>query len=512
MSYGTGAVFCCPAHDQRDFDFAKKYSLPIKQVIFSEQGVDLEQEAYLGSGIMGCSDFLDGMTVSDAKKSIIEKLISLGICKEQVYYRLHDWGISRQRYWGCPIPIIYCNKCGIVSVDKKDLPVTLPEDIDFTKSGNPLNNHPTWKYVKCPSCGTDAERETDTFDTFFESSWYFAAFCGIGNGIDKDICNKLLPVNYYIGGIEHAVLHLLYSRFFCRALSKCGYFNIKEPFSSLITQGMVCHATYLDDQGNYLFPEEGRKMMQEGKNVTVGRAEKMSKSKKNVVHLDYIIDKYGADSARLFILSDTPPERDIEWLDENIEGVSRYLNKLWKMVVDYDQIKLNFVCDNIPNDTIKYRVDVHRILNDITNDLEFYRFNCAVAKFRELSNIIAEMIRLSINNHVISEAIYILIRVIEPFVPHIAERLWKTIGGQGMLCNQLWPKVDSKLLVRKNIDIAVQVNGKFIKAVSVPSNIDDDTLKSIALEVAQKRICNNPVKNMYIIPGRVINIVTIKSS
>ncbi|QLK57720.1 leucine--tRNA ligase [Ehrlichia ruminantium] len=512
MNYGTGAVFCCPAHDQRDFDFAKKYSLPIKQVIFPEQNIDLEREAYVGSGIMGCSGFLDGMTVDDAKKSIIEKLISLGICKKQVYYRLHDWGISRQRYWGCPIPIIYCKKCGIVPVDKKDLPITLPEDIDFTKSGNPLDNHPTWKYTKCPSCGADAKRETDTFDTFFESSWYFAAFCGIGKGIDKDVCNKLLPVDYYIGGIEHAVLHLLYSRFFCRALTRCGYFDVKEPFSSLITQGMVCHSTYLDKYGNYLFPEDGKKMIQEGKYITVGRAEKMSKSKKNVVHLDDIIDKYGADSARLFILSDTPPERDIEWLDENIEGVSRYLNKLWKMIVDYDQIEQNFVFNDISDDAVEYRMNVHKILNDITNDLEFYRFNCAVAKFRELSNVISEMIRLSINHHVVSEAIYILIRVVEPFIPHIAEKLWQIVGGQGMLCNQLWPKVDSQLLIKKNVNIVIQVNGKFIKAVSVPNDIDDDTLKSIALEAAQRRIDNSSVKNIYIIPGRVINIVMTKSS
>ena len=511
MDYATGAIFGCPAHDQRDFEFAKKYSLPIKQVVFSETDVNLEKGAYIGSGTMKCSDFLDGMTIDEAKKTVVERLALLGVCREKTYYKLHDWGISRQRYWGCPIPIIYCEKCGVVPVDKEDLPITLPEDVDFTKSGNPLDNHPTWKYVKCPSCGADAERETDTFDTFFESSWYFAAFCDLNKGIDKDICNALLPVNYYIGGIEHAVLHLLYSRFFCRALTKCGYFNIKEPFSNLITQGMVCHATYLDEQNNYLFPEDAKKMMQEGKRVTIGRAEKMSKSKKNVVNLDYIIDKYGADTARLFILSDTPPERDIEWLDEGIEGASRYLGKLWRMIVSYDQINLNFGEENILDTDLDHRRCVHKILNDITSDLEFCRLNCAVAKFRELSNVIAEMIRTSVNCYVISEAIYILVRVIEPFIPHIAEKLWEVIGGNGMLWNQVWPQAKAELLIEKNIAIAIQVNGKFVKTLKVSNDIDDEQLKSLALEVAKNKIGNNVVKNMYVIPKRVVNIVIAKS-
>ncbi|ABD45082.1 leucine--tRNA ligase [Ehrlichia chaffeensis str. Heartland] len=512
MDYATGAIFGCPAHDQRDFEFAKKYSLPVKQVVFPEVDVNLDKEAYVGSGIMKHSDFLDGMTVDEAKKAIVAKLTFLGVCKEITYYRMHDWGISRQRYWGCPIPIIYCKKCGTVPVDKKDLPVTLPKDVDFTKYGNPLDNHPTWKYVKCPSCGMDAERETDTFDTFFESSWYFAAFCGTSNGINKDVCNMLLPVNYYVGGVEHAVLHLLYSRFFCRALTKCGYFNIKEPFSNLITQGMVCHSTYSDEQGNYLFPEEAKKMMENGQHVTVGRAEKMSKSKKNVVNLEYIIDKYGADTARLFILSDTPPERDIEWLDDGIEGASRYLSKLWRVIISYDKFNLNFNKENIIGDDVKYRRSVHKILSGITNDLDFCRLNCAVAKFRELSNIISEMIRTSVNCYVVSEAIYILIRVIEPFIPHIAEKLWENIGGKGMLWNQVWPKADSELLVERNVTIVVQVNGKFVKALTVANDIDDDQLKSMALEIAKNRIGGNVVKDIYVIPKRVINIVAVKPS
>ncbi|AAZ68329.1 leucine--tRNA ligase [Ehrlichia canis] len=512
MDYATGAVFGCPAHDQRDFEFAKKYNLQIKQVVFPEIDIDLGKEAYVGSGTMKNSDFLDGMTVDEAKEAMIAKLQLLGIGDKMTYYRIHDWGISRQRYWGCPIPIIYCEKCGTVPVSRKDLPVTLPQDVDFTKSGNPLDNHPTWKYVKCPSCGMDAERETDTFDTFFESSWYFAAFCGTSSGIDKDTCNMLLPVDYYIGGIEHAVLHLLYSRFFCRALTKCGYFNVKEPFSSLITQGMVCHATYSDAQGNYLFPEEARKMMEEGQHVNVGRAEKMSKSKKNVVNLEYIIDKYGADTARLFILSDTPPDRDIEWLDDGIEGASKYLSKLWRMIVSYDQINLNFNVEDIPEDAIKYRRCVHKIVSDITSDLEFCRLNCAVAKFRELSNILSEMIRTSVNSDVVSEAICILIRVIEPFIPHIAEKLWENIGGKDMLWNQMWPKADTELLIERNVNIAVQVNGKFIRTLTVANNIDNDQLKSMALEMAKNKIGNSVVKNVYIIPKRAVNIVIEKLS
>ena len=512
MDYATGAIFGCPAHDQRDFEFAKKYSLPIKQVIFPEVDINLEKEAYVGSGTMKNSNFLDGMTIDEAKKVIIERLTLLGICREKTYYKLHDWGISRQRYWGCPIPVIYCKKCGIVPVSKEDLPVTLPEDVDFTKTGNPLDNHPTWKYTKCTSCGADAERETDTFDTFFESSWYFAAFCGISKGIDKNMCNALLPVNYYVGGVEHAVLHLLYSRFFCRVLTKCGYFNIKEPFSTLITQGMVCHSTYLDEQGNYLFPEDAKKMMQDGKHVTVGRAEKMSKSKKNVVNLDDIIDKYGADTARLFILSDTPPERDVEWLDEGIEGASRYLSKLWRMITSYDQINLDFSKAGIQESDLEHRRSVHKILNDITGDLEFCRLNCAVAKFRELSNIIAEMIKTSVNSCVVSEAICILIRVIEPFIPHIAEKLWEVIGGKGMLCSQIWPQSNSELLVERSVNVAVQVNGKFVKTLKVSNEIDNEQLKSLALEIAKNKIGNNVVKNIYIVPRRVVNIVIIKSN
>ena len=508
MDYATGAIFGCPAHDQRDFEFARKYFLPIKQVIFPEVDVNLEKEAYVGSGVMKNSEFLNNMTVDKAREAIIDKLILLGIGKKVTYYRMHDWGISRQRYWGCPIPIIYCEKCGTVPVNKEDLPVTLPEDVDFTKSGNPLDNHPTWKYVKCPSCGVDAERETDTFDTFFESSWYFAAFCGIDNGIDRGTCNMLLPVNYYVGGIEHAVLHLLYSRFFCRALTKCGYFNIKEPFSYLITQGMVCHSTYSDEQGNYLFPEEAKEMMKKGQYVAIGRAEKMSKSKKNVVSLEYIIDKYGADAARLFILSDTPPERDIEWSDDGIEGGSRYLSKLWKMIISYDQLNLDFSERSIPEDAFEYRRCIHKILSNITNDLNFCRLNCAVAKFRELSNVIAEMIKTSVNCYIVSEAIYILIRVIEPFIPHIAEKLWENIGGKGMLWNQVWPKVDSELLVEKDITIAVQVNGKFVKTLTINNNIDDNQLKVMALETAKNRIGKNVVENIYVIPKRVINIIT----
>ncbi|KJV68693.1 leucine--tRNA ligase [Candidatus Neoehrlichia procyonis] len=509
--YGTGAIFGCPAHDRRDFEFAVKYNLPIIQVIFPIDNniVDVEKEAYVGSGILGNSEFLNGMTVNNARESIITRLESMGKCKYTVNYKLHDWGISRQRYWGCPIPIIYCEQCGIVPVDKKDLPVTLPEDVDFSKTGNPIANHPTWKYVKCPTCGANAERETDTFDTFFESSWYFAAFCGTNHKIDNEACNKILPVNCYIGGIEHAILHLLYSRFFCRILTQCGYFNIKEPFSTLITQGMVCHATYQDKNGNYLFPEEAKEMIRKGEYVLTGRSEKMSKSKKNIIDPYEIIKKYGADAARLFVLSDTPIERDIEWSDEGIKGSWKYINRLWDVISTNDKINTKFDNSAVENQELEYLSRIHKILYDINNDFQHYRLNCVIARCREMTNVVFSMIEeKSISYSVINEGVCILLRVIEPFIPHVSEKLWEVIGGGEMLCNQKWPTVNMKLLINDNITIVVQVDGKFCKALTVTSNTDHETLKEISLNAAKYKIVNKEIKNVYVIPNKVVNIIT----
>ncbi|MCA4774468.1 leucine--tRNA ligase, partial [Wolbachia endosymbiont of Mansonella perstans] len=447
MEYGEGAIFGCPAHDQRDFEFAQKYDLPIVPVIRGEsaQATETLKEACTDDGAMFNSEFLNGLTVKKAREVAIKKLEEKGIGKKTINYRLHDWGISRQRYWGCPIPIIYCKDCGTVPVPEKDLPVVLPTDVEFKGGGNPLDKHLTWKFVDCPKCGKQAERETDTFDTFFESSWYFAAFCSENKSINKDACDRFMPVDYYIGGIEHAILHLLYSRFFCRALTKCGYLNIKEPFSTLITQGMVCHVTYKDENGKWLFPEEAKELMAQGAKVQVGKVEKMSKSKKNTVDPNFIIEKYGADTARLFVLSDTPSEKDMEWSDDGVEGCSRYINKLWRMVMQLRPVNIHYDNENVTAKLLEYRKKIHKLLHGITDDLESCRLNCVVAKFHEMTNLIAE-IDVKNGKSLIDEGICILIRVIEPFIPHLAENLWQEIGGEGMLCLQPWPKAVESLL------------------------------------------------------------------
>ena len=386
MDYGTGAIFGCPAHDDRDKEFAQKYNLPIIEVVNAEE-------------IMINSDFLNNMNVSEAKAKMIAVLEEKKLAKSKTHFRLRDWGISRQRYWGCPIPIIHCNSCGIVPVPEENLPVELPEDIKCGGVGNPLDLHPTWKHVDCPKCKNKALRETDTFDTFFESSWYFLRFCNPhhSNVIDAKACNYWMNVDQYIGGIEHAALHLLYSRFFTKAMSECGYFNIREPFDNLLTQGMILHATYKDKDGNFIFPEDAKKQ----NNVTLGRVEKMSKSKKNVVDPDLFIKKFGADAARLFMLSDSPPERDLEWSDTGSEGSFKFLNRLYNLVINYKQ---DFSSKELKTKT-------HQIINMVTNAMEKMHFNSAIAGIRELFNF------LSMDNidREALEAIIILISPITTF-------------------------------------------------------------------------------------------------
>ncbi|AAW71193.1 leucine--tRNA ligase [Wolbachia endosymbiont of Brugia malayi] len=552
MEYREGAIFGCPAHDQRDFEFAQEYDLPIIPVISSarlgiipacDQGsytgsqcqatrmADGLNEEYTNNSIMFNSEFLNGLTVSEARKVIVEKLEEKGIGKKTINYRLHDWGVSRQRYWGCPIPVIYCKNCGTVPVPEEDLPVTLPTDVDFTSGGNPLDKHPTWKFVNCPKCKEQAERETDTFDTFFESSWYFAAFCSENKSIDKNACNRFMPVDYYIGGIEHAILHLLYSRFFCRALTKCGYFNVKEPFSTLITQGMVCHVTYKDKNGKWLFPEEAKRLITQGAKIQVGKVEKMSKSKKNTVDPNFIIEKYGADTARLFVLSDTPPEKDMEWSNDGVEGCSRYINKLWRMVMQFkpvvilNQSPVKQVADteiqkedmlshagmipdkNVTGKFLGYRKKIHKLLHGLTDDLENCRLNCVVAKFREMTNLIAE-IDVKTGKSLINEGICILIRVVEPFIPHLAESLWREIGGEGMLYLQPWPKAAKSLLIDDVVTVAVQINGKLRATIEVAINLHQEELKQIAINSVSNRVDQSKVRAVYAVSNKIVNIVT----
>ncbi|NQW08890.1 MAG: leucine--tRNA ligase, partial [Alphaproteobacteria bacterium] len=390
MEYGTGAIFGCPAHDQRDLDFARKYGLEVITVVSPEGNEDfpIDNEAYVDDGILVNSDFLDGLGVEKAKSVAIDRLEAGGAGIKAVNYRLRDWGVSRQRYWGCPIPVVHCPDCGIVPVPEAELPVVLPDDVDLGGAGNPLERHPTWKNVACPTCAKPARRETDTFDTFFESSWYFARFCSphAEEPLTRDAVDYWLPVDQYIGGIEHAVLHLLYSRFFTRALKKCGYLGIKEPFDGLLTQGMVCHETYKDAAGNWLFPEQVESA--DGP-VIVGRSEKMSKSQKNVVDPESIIGSYGADTARLFMLSDSPPERDLDWTDAGIEGAGRYVNRLWRLI---NQPENEFADigtekpDVLSDAALATEKTIHMTIASVSTDLEKFHFNKAVARIRELTN------------------------------------------------------------------------------------------------------------------------------
>src|SRR5271170_3224411 len=406
MEYGTGAIFGCPAHDQRDLEFARKYGLPVIPVVLPPGAEPVRfaigETAYVEDGVLFNSDFLDGLPVAEAKRVAGERLEALGRGQRTIAYRLRDWGVSRQRYWGCPIPVIHCPDCGIVPVPESDLPVTLPEDVSFAVPGNPLAHHPTWQYVDCPRCHGPARRETDTLDTFVDSSWYFLRFCSARapTAFERQAVDYWMPVDQYIGGVEHAVLHLLYSRFFTRALKQCGYLDLDEPFAGLFTQGMVCHQTYQNAEGEWLFPEEvttdpaGRFVDSSGRPVVAGRNEKMSKSKKNVVGLDHIVETYGADTARLYVLSDSPPERDLEWTETGIEGSWRYVNRLWRMVSE-PPVPLpppgTQADAGLSPPVMALRRTIHQTVAAVTDDLDKFRFNRAVARIRELTNAIEEV-------------------------------------------------------------------------------------------------------------------------
>ncbi|MCC7305359.1 MAG: leucine--tRNA ligase [Alphaproteobacteria bacterium] len=514
MDYGTGAIFGVPAHDQRDFEFAKKYKLPILPVIQSPPDAP-QDEAYLGPGVAINSEWLNGLDIEAAKEAVIKKAESLKNGFGTTQYRLRDWGISRQRYWGCPIPMIHCDSCGIVPVPEKDLPVTLPEDVTFDKAGNPLERHPTWKNVKCPSCSKDARRETDTFDTFFESSWYFARYCDRANtnkGFDKDKVAYWLPVDQYIGGVEHAVLHLLYSRFFTRALRDCGYLDIAEPFTGLFTQGMVTHVTYKDKDGKWLLPSEvvieGERVKDKNGNaVTLGRIEKMSKSKKNVVDPEDILNTYGADAARLFILSDSPPERDLEWTESGIEGAWRYVNKMHRLVSELLPLPDIKKPAAFSEDALKLRRATHKAIKGVSEDIEAFAMNKAVAKVRELSNAIGAFVQK--DDWTLREAIETLIKLLNPMMPHLAEELWSMLGHKTLLVDEAWPEADPALLVADTVTIGVQVNGKLRASITLAANADQKTAENIALAEpgVQKALEGMQVRKVIVVPGRIVNVV-----
>ncbi|MDA8687441.1 leucine--tRNA ligase [bacterium] len=515
MDYGTGAIFGCPAHDQRDYDFAKKYKIDIIRVIESK-----EELPYVGDGVHINSDFLNGLDTKNAINLSIKKLENLKLGKETITYRIRDWGVSRQRYWGCPIPIIFCNDCGEVPVPEEELPINLPEDVNFNSRGNPLDNHPTWKYTKCPLCNQSAIRETDTFDTFFESSWYFARFTDLNptKAFSKDSLDYWMPVDQYIGGVEHAVMHLLYSRFFMRALKSINMVNISEPFISLQTQGMVCHQTFRNKESNqWVFPNDVVKEKNEyyhietNEPIISGRTEKMSKSKKNVVDPQKIIDTFGADTARFFMLSDSPPDRDMEWSESGVEGSWRFLNKLWKFVHSLEVIKKEEdLLSELSDQNKELLVSLNFAIEEITKSIENFSFNIAVASIRTLFNhLVSYKAETNTDKSILLFVTNKLLIMINPMVPHISEELWKNLNNEGLVCNANWPSINKTFMKKSTVKIPIQVNGKMRAVIEVSLDLSKEELEKLALkEENVLKFLNGFPKKSIIIPNRVINFVT----
>ena len=522
MEYGTGAIFGCPAHDQRDLDFARKYHLSVTPVVLPK-GADaavftVGTEAFTEEGTLFNSSFLDGLDVEEAKKKAIVEIEKRNAGTGTVQYRLRDWGVSRQRYWGCPIPVIHCEACGAVPVPEKDLPVVLPEDVAFDTPGNPLDHHPTWKNVACPQCGKAARRETDTCDTFVDSSWYFARYCSATDAtqpVAREAADYWLPVDQYVGGVEHAILHLLYARFFARAMKKTGHIGVDEPFAGLFTQGMVCHESYKSAEGAWLYPETVQKnadgtafKIDDKTPVAVLRGDKMSKSKCNVVDPGRIISGYGADTARLFMLSDSPPERDLEWTEAGVEGAWRYINRLWRMAEDVASVTPSAGQSNEKAE--KTRRVIHRTIAQISEAYERFHFNGAVAKIRELSNALEDLDAANPQeSSVLREGVETLTQLIAPMLPHIAEEMWQTLGHQTMLVETAWPKADPALLVENTVTIAVQVNGKLRATITLARDLPAKEVEAAALsdEGVKRALDNKAPKKVIVVPNRIVNVV-----
>ena len=517
MDYGSGAVFGCPAHDQRDLDFANKYNLKVLPVILPE-GISKEKfiinkDAYMGNGALINSDFLNGKDVEEAKTEIINQINARDIGKKKVNYRLRDWGLSRQRYWGCPIPVMYREDGEIIPVPKKDLPVLLPHLEKFTGSGNVLQNHKEWKNTVCPNTGMSAVRETDTFDTFFESSWYFLRYCNPRNSepfLKEDI-NYWLPVDQYIGGIEHAILHLLYARFFIKALRDLKYISIDEPFKGLFTQGMVTHRTFKNNNNEWISPDEvineKEKYFDESKKeVVVGKVEKMSKSKKNVVDPTFIIQKYGADTARWFMLSDSPPDRDLEWTDNGVEGSYKFMNRIWDVTNIALEKKLP---TNKREGDVFLNEKVEETIMNVTKNIEMFHFNKAVANLYEVVNSIQNNLRNNlVSQNSIFNALKKLSLLIHPFTPHLSEELWNKLGESGLAIEQNWPK--SSLIKKKFISkLAIQINGKTKEILEIETGLEEKEVKNLVLNNSKikKIIRGKNQKKTIFVPEKIFNIV-----
>ena len=533
MEYGTGAIFGCPAHDQRDLEFARAYGLPVVPVVLppdaDAKSFAIADEAYTGDGMLINSAFLDGLSVEAAKERIAEHLTGKSVKsalqgERRTEFRLRDWGISRQRYWGCPIPMIHCETCGIVPVPEQDLPVKLPEDVTFGGTGNPLDRHPTWKHVTCPQCGGAATRETDTMDTFVDSSWYFARFCSPQATVptDSNAVGYWLPVDQYIGGVEHAILHLLYARFFTRAMHKTGHSPIDEPFKGLFTQGMVTHETYKDAQGKWVTPKEvslrdGKVVhAATGEPITIGPVESMSKSKKNVVDPDDIIGAYGADTARWFMLSDTPPERDIEWTAGGVEGAYRFLQRVWRVVNEAaEKGGGGSAPAEMGSEALELRRATHKSIAAVTAAIDRLRFNVAIAHNYELVNALSTGLNAAgaepspDMRFALREAAEMLARIAAPMVPHLAEECWLALGNQGLLAQQPWPTPDPGLLAEDTVIIAVQVNGKRRDELRIARDAAKEDIEAAVLKLDNvvRAIGGRQIKKVVIVPQRIVNVV-----
>ena len=540
MDYGTGAIFGCPAHDQRDLDFARKYDLPVLPVVLPLDGdaasFAVADEAFTDAGTIYNSQFLDGLSIDDAKRQAADYFAARSVDgkpqgKVEINYRLRDWGISRQRYWGCPIPVIHCEVCGTIPVAKKDLPVVLPEDVSFDKPGNALDHHPTWKHVNCHQCGGPATRETDTMDTFVDSSWYFARFTApqAATPTIPAVANAWLPVDQYIGGVEHAILHLLYSRFFTRAMKKTGHAGLDEPFAGLFTQGMVVHETYRAANGDWVEPGNVRIEVSgterrgfdvdTGAPIEIGSIEKMSKSKKNVVDPDDIIASYGADTARWFMLSDSPPDRDVIWTDEGVQGAARFVQRLWRMVAEIAERTGGKAGKPaaIGDGALALRKASHRSLDAVGADIERLGFNRCVAHIYTLTNAIGKALDGAAEKpeldadiaFALLEAATIITQLVAPMMPHLAEECWHVLGLQGLAGEASWPEVDPALLKDNQLTLPVQINGKKRAEVTVAADADTVAVEAAvrASEAVQRALEGRATRKIIVVPGRIVNVV-----
>ncbi|NTF43942.1 leucine--tRNA ligase [Rhizobium rhizogenes] len=541
MDYGTGAIFGCPSGDQRDLDFARKYNLPVVPVVMPRDGdaasFTVGDVAYDGDGVMINSRFLDGMGTEEAFDTVASKLSAASLgnapqAERKVNFRLRDWGISRQRYWGCPIPVIHCDDCGVLPVPKQDLPVRLPDDVTFDQPGNPLDRHPTWRHVACPQCGKDARRETDTMDTFVDSSWYFVRFTAPWENqpTDQAAANRWLPVDQYIGGIEHAILHLLYSRFFTRAMRETGHLDVKEPFKGLFTQGMVVHETYSRGSGltrEWVSPADIRieevdgqrsaTLLSTGENIAIGSIEKMSKSKKNVVDPDDIIASYGADTARFFVLSDSPPDRDVIWSEAGVEGAHRFTQRMWRLVSEAaDALKSAKPNPAKDGEALAISQIAHRTLKAVQGDYDKLAFNKAVARIYEFVNALAAPLGKVAAGQADAayvsaarEAVEILIALVAPITPHLAEECSAVLGNTNMIATSPWPSYDEALVIENEIVYPVQINGKKRAELTIARDADQNAVQQavLALDAVKSALNGQAPKKIIVVPQRIVNIV-----